>query len=633
MKKRLISLMVVVAMAQTFMTAVFAENTTFEYSWDFADNTQTDKFTWVNNGSGFIADIDGAIGWVPAKGGNGYGDGALNNNSNGITLLESELANNKISDTSFVVSVDFMTKSDEMKAHLIAPKLDNGKLGDYTMAVTLGLGGTITCNGEYIGKIRPYEWHNVSAKYTHSSETGLTADVYLDGELKAEGIRYSYGKDPIYRFDVRAVSQTSDAMRQISTRFDRRNEKIYIDNLYIGSDVSKVEYPFGISNVENRTMKELDVRFNQSVDGKNISADSLLISDSEGGVAGSIVSAEAVDSNTVRLILDTALTANTEYTILSMYNTFSAYTFTPHIALFYDFNYESGTVPETFVLNSKHNVYLAPTEGAYGTGEDDKDFCFTTFPSSNQKLDGNYDKYTNGYNVYTTPNSEIVKEGMFTISFDFKVDSDELCGYLIAPRSVDPEPEIVVQIKDKAIICGTNKIADLEKGVWHNITATYIFVPGGVLTDVYYDGEKKVDAKADTYIDGITQVSTLITAKTSDEAYAIATRPSARGEIFHMDNFYMNVDSEYKTSDFNAYFDADNAVISSGAFANSGTAFVALYDGDSLKQVKMCSFELEGLRSIKLSTLFDEYEEGNVIKLICLEDMDSLTPKAEAVIK
>lgn len=632
MKKRLISLMVVVAMAQTFMTAVFAENTTFEYSWDFADNTQTDKFTWVNNGSGFIADIDGAIGWVPAKGGNGYGDGVLNNNSNGITLLESELANNKISDTSFVVSVDFMTKSDEMKAHLIAPKPDNGKMGDYTMVVTLELGGTITCNGEYIGKIRPYEWHNVSAKYTHSSETGLTADVYMDGELKAEGIRYSYGKDPIYRFDIRAVSQTSEAMKKLSNRFDGRNEIIYIDNLYIGTDLSKVDYPFGISNIENRTMKELDVRFNQSVEGKNINADGLLISDSTGGTAGQIISAENIDSNTVRLTLDTALTANTEYTILSIYNTFSAYTFKPHVALFYDFNYESGTVPETFALNSKHNVYLAPTEGAYGTGADDKDFCFTTFPSSNAKLDGKYNHSSNGYNTYTTPNSELIKEGMFTVSFDFKVDSDELCGYLIAPRYAYRVPN-PVKLENKVITCGDIKVADLEKGVWHNITATYTLVPGGVLTDVYYDGEKKVDAKADTYSEGINQISTLITAKTSDEAYAIATRPSARGEVFHMDNFYLNVDKGYITSDFKAYFDADNAVISSGAFANSGTAFVALYDGDSLKQVKMCSFELEGLRSIKLSTLFDEYEEGNVIKLICLEDMDSLTPKAEAVIK
>lgn len=678
MKKRILSGLISLAMAAALIPAAAAETMTFEYSFDF-NNTAVlpaagTDFAWANGGrevpAGSVAGPGGeaedyAFGYVPSQYRNSTaGESTLHRYSNGVEFLnESLVGENRIADVSFVMSVDFMYRNaEDMIAYILSPRMaGTARQNAFPLAIKLQQGGELVCATEErsydnstginntitvlssadIGTVAPYEWHNVAVKYTHSSTDGLYADVYLNGELKAEGLHCDY-TNKIKGFVSLASPQSNTAIGKkepdgslTAVTPAARNEQIYLDNLYIGTDLTKVDYGFGISAVENKRMDRVRVHFNQDVEAA--AAGDFIISTGDGSSAAAVTEAARIDARTVELQLDAALEEYAEYAVMFMTDQADAgyvsCSFTPQLAYFYDFN-GSDTTYTPFSLNSKHNVRSTSRTGAYNTDSTDLDFTFVTHPGTNK--DGSaMSRNKNGYNIYLTPDLAAVKSGTIQVNFDFKYDNETMFGWLVAPQ-LDKSLPNVVGFENNQLYCGAT-YADgvvLAPNTWYNIAATYNFYDGGVLTDVYLDGKLVINDVFNGYTGGINAISTLIDAHTPPEyAGNRADDVSTRNEYFHMDNVYIGIDTDYRNSAFEIGFDGDDAVINAGIFNKAGTAVVALYDGQTLKEAKLYDFDLEQLDVETVSAAFDSYEEGNTIKLIALDGMQNLTPLIEAAVK
>ncbi|HIU48592.1 MAG TPA: hypothetical protein IAB04_04460 [Candidatus Avimonoglobus intestinipullorum] len=670
MKKRILSGLISLAMAAALIPAAAAETTTFEYTFDFNDTSVlpaagTD-FAWANGGrevpAGSVAGPSGeagdyAFGYVPSEFANGTaGEESLHLYANGVEFLnESLVGENRIADVSFVMSVDFMYRNaEDMIAYILSPRMaSKERRHTYPLAIKLQQGGELVCVTEEraydkstgintitvlsstdIGTVAPYEWHNVAVKYTHSSTDGLYADVYLNGELKAEGLHCDY-TNKIKSFASLASPLTNTALFQNRIYPAGRNEQIYLDNLYIGTDLTKVDYDFGINAVENKRMDRLTVHFNQDIEAA--SAGDFIVSNSDGFPGAIVTEATMIDARTVELQLDAELEEYAEYAVMFMTDQAGdvSYSFTPQLAYFYDFN-GSDTTYTPFSLNSKHNVRRPSGAGAYNTDSTDLDFTFVTHPGTNPGGSA-MDHNKNGYNIYLTPDLETVTitSGTIQVDFDFKYDNETMFGWLVAPRQGKNPPNFV-GFENNRLYCG-GTYADgvvLAPNTWYNIAATYNFYDGGILTDVYLDGELVINDVFNGYTGGINAISTLIDAHTPPEYAGMrADDVSTRNEYFHMDNVYIGIDTDYRNSAFEIGFDGDDAVINAGIFNKAGTAVVALYDGQTLKEAKLYDFDLEQLDVETVSAAFDSYEEGNTIKLIALDGMQNLTPLIEAAVK
>lgn len=672
MKKRILSGLISLAMAAALIPAAAAETMTFEYSFDF-NNTAVlpaagTDFAWANGGrevpAGSVAGPSGeagdyAFGYVPSEAANGTaGEESLHLYANGVEFLnESLVGENRIADVSFVMSVDFMYRNaEDMIAYILSPRMaSKERRHTYPLAIKLQQGGELVCVTEEraydnstginkitvlssadIGTVAPYEWHNVAVKYTHSSTDGLYADVYLNGELKAEGLHCSH-INKIKSFASLASPLTNTTLFQNRIYPAGRNEQIYLDNLYIGTDLTKVDYGFGISAVENKRMDRVRVHFNQDVEAA--AAGDFIISTGDGSSAAAVTEAARIDARTVELQLDAALEEYAEYAVMFMTNQADAgyvsCSFTPQLAYFYDFN-GSDTTYTPFNLNQNQDIRRPSGAGAYNTDSTDLDFTFVTHPGTN--TDGStMSRYRNGYNIYLTPDLETVTitSGTIQVDFDFKYDNETMFGWLVTPQLGGSLPN-VVGFENNQLYCGAT-YADgvvLAPNTWYNIAATYNFYDGGVLTDVYLDGELVINDVFNGYTGGINAISTLVDAHTPPEYAGMrADDKGTRNEYFHMDNVYIGIDTDYRDSAFGIGFDGDDAVINAGIFNKAGTAVVALYDGQTLKEAKLYDFDLEQLDVETVSAAFDSYEEGNTIKLIALDGMQNLTPLIEAAVK
>ena len=189
--------------------------------------------------------------------------------------------------------------------------------------------------------------------------------------------------------------------------------------------------------------------------------------------------------------------------------------------------------------------------------------------------------------------------------------------------------------EDNALISGDQKLADLEPGRWYNITVINRFITAGVFTDVYLDGEELITDIFVAYGRGINEIKTLINAKTPEEYANGQYYPGGaeRNEIFHIDNLYISSDPDYHTSAFKTSFDGDEAVIGAGAFDREGVAYLALYDGtdNTLKAVSRSDINMDALTTERIKAEFDEYQDGDVIKLICLASDTTLKPLTKVV--
>lgn len=663
MKKRILSGLISLAMAAALIPAAAAETTTFEYTFDFNNTTvlpaaETDlvynneavDVTYIAGPSGEAGDY--AIGYVPARYANSTaGEASLHLYANGFDFLSKSLVGeNRIADASFVMSVDFMYRNrEDMIAYILSPRMaSTARRHTYPLAIKLQQGGELVCVTEEraydkstgintitvlssadIGTVAPYEWHNVAVKYTHSSTDGLYADVYLNGELKAEGLHCDY-TNKIKSFASLASPLTNTALIQNRIYPAGRNEQIYLDNLYIGTDLTKVDYDFGINAVENKRMDRLTVHFNQDIEAA--AAGDFIVSNSDGSPGAIVTEATMIDARTVELQLDAELEEYAEYAVMFMTDQAGdvSYSFTPQLAYFYDFN-GSDTTYTPFKMNNQ-DVRRASEAGRYGTGEDDVDYSFVTCVGANRG-NGVVDKYTNGYDIYTAPEETVIKNGTVQVSYDFKYDNETMRGWLVAARTGGSIPNMV-GFENNRLYCGaTYADVELAPNTWYNIAATYNFYDGGVLTDVYLDGELVINDVFNKYTDGINTISTLVNALTPEDATGRADDKNGRDEYFHMDNVYIGIDTDYRDSAFGIGFDGDDAVINAGIFNKAGTAVVALYDGQTLKEAKLYDFDLEQLDVETVSAAFDSYEEGNTIKLIALDGMQNLTPLIEAAVK
>ena len=176
---------------------------------------------------------DYAFGWLTGIG-NGRGNAAIGQYSNGFNLLKNEIGEDLLNDTTIVVSMDFMVKNIEMTANLINPNFTARK--DQFAAYVSMAGGRLYTNGTEIGSYGENEWHNVSAVYRLSSENGVSYDVYFDEKCAAENISVNTNvtRAGVSYFRILINADTSDEAYNISNRFDGRQEILYIDNLYIG---------------------------------------------------------------------------------------------------------------------------------------------------------------------------------------------------------------------------------------------------------------------------------------------------------------------------------------------------------------------------------------------------------------
>ena len=75
---------------------------------------------------------------------------------------------------------------------------------------------------------------------------------------------------------------------------------------------------------------------------------------------------------------------------------------------------------------------------------------------------------------------------------------------------------------------------------------------------------------------------------------------------------------------------ASTAKINSGAYANAGSAILALYSGTTLKEVKVVDFDLVRTESKNITAKFSSYQAGDTVKLMAWNSLDGLVPMTEA---
>ncbi|HIU47983.1 MAG TPA: S-layer homology domain-containing protein [Candidatus Avimonoglobus intestinipullorum] len=156
--------------------------------------------------------------------------------------------------------------------------------------------------------------------------------------------------------------------------------------------------------------------------------------------------------------------------------------------------------------------------------------------------DGTISESSNGMNIYSGEISPQT-DGSVSVCYDFLIENDNLCAYLIAPR-FGGAIAAAVTLREGAISFEGEEIATVAENEWHSIGVQYTLDSGNLSADVYFDGVmmRSGAVAGDIPQTGITGFSILVNPNTSDEEFRENTRFDGRNEIMRMDNLYIGPD-------------------------------------------------------------------------------------------
>lgn len=655
--RKLLSVLLSAGIMASLIPGAAAEDTGFSYFWSF-DGLSAPKdvahASFDDAGETAVVTDPGASG---AAGDNSYGTHASAYRRPGVTELKSAPRINFLSDVlsdstvlagkTIVVSVDFMRKSDGARGYVICPLYGEARWNDF-LGIRIRDDGCLTCTGstnyqdncisEYI---QPGRWYNVAVKYTFdAADNHPSADVYVNGELMLDDIYYKYQKTLPIAFRTACLASTDSKWNSTDglTRAYERDETLYIDNLYIGDDLTRVDYELGISRVtENPTdKKQLTLRYNRDAAKAAYENDMFLLSLTSGAAGPNVTGSVWTDDKTVVLTLDSEIEPAVTYYISTLSDAAAgknAYAYKTKLEYFWSMDETENTYPKYFEKNNQ-DIARKYEQGRYDTDGKDFDFkwCTAVGSARHNGIDTSKIKYMNGYNILNGKLGTF-KTGVINVNMDFMLENPDLCGFIIAPRRDGAFPNFIL-LDNLKLFAGETEIGTIEPKKWYNISAVYHFVTGGVVTDVYLDGELKVEALYNSYKNGITGISSLITANTSDENFAISPRPDGRGEYFHIDNLYISADETYTNSAFEYSFAGDAAAVSGGAIGKSGIVAAARYGADGkLKSIKLYDMKLDRTEKAAYDVSLGTAEENDVIKYFIWNGASDMIPAINPVVK
>ena len=213
----------------------------------------------------------------------------------------------------------------------------------------------------------------------------------------------------------------------------------------------------------------------------------------------------------------------------------------------WSFETETG-LPEHFSYNNKELPLDYSHTGSDGTG---RSLGFAA-GSGFGRGDGTISESSNGMNIYSGEISPQT-DGSVSVCYDFLIENDNLCAYLIAPR-FGGAIAAAVTLREGAISFEGEEIATVAENEWHSIGVQYTLDSGSLSADVYFDGVmmRSGAVAGDIPQTGIEYFSVLLNSNTSDEEFRENTRFDGRREIMHMDNLYIGPDDTCFQGEFRA---------------------------------------------------------------------------------
>lgn len=652
MKKQILSGILSLGIVASMLPAVFAEETaSFDFNWNFNENiAQPDKSGPTNKALAQIyasgqagasgASGDYALAWVPGVGKYADYTGSLNKYANGYVFLQDYLAEQQYTDEEFVVSADFQVKTHHITAYILGMKMTVNTFDEYVLPVVLQLDGSVTINGQEIAQVYPNEWNNVAVKYNLSSENGASADVYFNGELIAENVQdpnaKSYVKGIASAFNVKtdAFIKKADASLNYASS---RNEIFCLDNLYIGEDLTKIDYDLQMTEVrEDLSKKKITAHFNKDIaDTESVVP---VLSDAS-GKAVAFASKEWTDARTLVLSLDTALPFGTTYNVFAMINGENVQkSFTTSYERFYDFN-DTSTVELTAAYGGA--PYTAVKEGRYDTDGTDKSFGISTLAGKGGAVT-EIGKRSQGFAILNGQ-CNYGKQPVHHINYDFKVENPDVFATLLAIDSnTAGDKNLQIQLaQDGTISCKNTVLGTAELNQWHNIDIRFHDFASKyswryMYLTVSLDGDDPVLVGLGQWRN-MQNFGIYVGANTSVEIVpGVNERPTERNEILYIDNLYVGPNNymDYINSEFTTAYTNNNgsltATINSGLRANQGEAIFALYSGTTLKEVQTVDFAVKKFNQKNIQKVFSGYQEGDTVKLMAWNSLDGLVPMTEA---
>lgn len=646
MKKQILSGILSLGIVASMLPAAFAEDTapaSFDYNYDFNSKALPDDCKWhevgkkpadaAAVGTWLAKDTDdNAIGWVAAP----YrrpAAGTNNQNSYGLAFLTEYCKNNAVNDTSFVVSAEFMTVRDKMFAYVIAPRFTDMPYA-FPLAIKLDTNGVLSCGNQKIAEIKTNEWNRVSVRYTLSSANGLSADVYYNGALKAAGLHDSSAKTNMMYINSLCDADTAYSQKLsgygLNYAYDRK-EIFYLDNVYIGEDESKLAFDPAISAVqESREKNQLTVEFNQPIENITLAT----VSNIAGTSAATVTNISWQDQTTAVLSLDQALELGTDYDVSVLADGIDGVMtkrFTTDFSYFWDFDHYPATSDRKYFTDRNKGVSIGRTAGRL-TDQNASDYALGIAGAAGTYRSPTVGKHQKGFFVLDEQMSRL-KSGKLHINLDFKIDNPDVYAYIISFRNAydDAGYRVVLDADKNVTLFGDadKQLGTVEVGKWSNLDIIYQAFGSNYYIVTSMDGGEPIEWYGSTP----NRIAFDVGANTSDENFAISPRGDGRNEFLFIDNMYIGTDTDYAGSAFETALNAgatSTAKINSGAYANAGSAILALYSGTTLKEVKVVDFDLVRTESKNITAKFSSYQAGDTVKLMAWNSLDGLVPMTEA---
>ena len=500
--------------------------------WDFNDRAAMpvgmEKFqnnltlaTDMLGSSGMEGDY--AFGWTTCAGSNPPQGAIDRNNGEGVKICAA-LPNDDT--VPVVVNYDFMLNNTEtMLVCLAAPQVEYRQ---FTSPVTVE-NGVITVGDQTVGTIQAGEWHNIGIVY-YFTDSGKQTSVYLDGELKVENFADANRTAPSDIAIVAASKAENDGSSAAA-----RGEYLYIDNLYLGSELAKADGTFSISpTVTVKDANVIQAIFRKPVNTQQ-SEGKITVEEAE--VAEIVWSADKKTAQlhmleklngTYRLLIDSTLQSQDGETYLGA----GTVEFFVREQGRWDFN-DRGAMPEGMQKFQSDLNLAVDVPGASGM-EGDYAFGWTSCAGNNPPQ-GAIDR-NNGEGVKicaALPNDDTVP---VVVNYDFMLNNTEtMLVCLAAPQVEYRQFTSQVTVENGVITVGDQTVGTIQAGEWHNIGIVYYFTDSGKQTSVYLDGELKVENFADANRTAPSDIAIVAASKAENDGSSAA----ARGEYLYIDNLYL----------------------------------------------------------------------------------------------